>query len=270
MKEEQISIQNNEDWRDAVKPSGDSYREAKEKAKKERKEKIKKFFKNNWFFIINLFFALLFVILKNYRLIMGGIYFSYLAVAFFIFAYKNKNRLGWITAILMSFIALISFGTEFLLPKYIDLFIFTFLLATFLVIIFYYFNRNKESILEKTLVSLLLTIVSITNIKTMNNLIENVIEVKTFLFYGSLIIFLAFTLFTLFVLVKFILSLIKKERNNWINLISATIILIIIGGYSYLVNHSSNDFIGLLRIIYVIGIALMIILKVKEILSKFF
>ena len=104
-----------------------------------------------WLPTLIILMGILFVSTANesYRLVIGFIIFISISLTSFYENKKKANKLDLFSGILMLFMAIVSIGTFFLLPEYFDYFTLIILITVTLMLFFYYFQRTKDSKIER-------------------------------------------------------------------------------------------------------------------------
>lgn len=219
--------------------------------------KFKECFKKYWFLSTIILLGVLFLLIKKefVRLLIGSIIFILMSIVSYMDYRKSKAKVAFLTSILMFFLSFISLGTLFLLPKYADLFILIVLFSATLILSVYYFKINKESILECSVVGVILGFITVTNLSTMGGLMNEINSqgVGNFLSYLSIFVFMLFSLLVLFILVTLFSWIFLPKEYPKKSLDISLMIIVVVGGYFYVnLSQISN------RLAILIGIFLFI------------
>jgi hypothetical protein len=206
--------------------------------------------RENLAFIILLVIAGLFAVFKSYQLIIGTIFFLYLAILSFKESYEKDERSPFVMGFLYSIITLMTLFAALFLPKLAEVFVFVVLLLVILSISFYIFVKDYFSYSKQFLALIFILIIFVTSIPTMkllmnslalNKGITNIMDYLSVLAYGTILIL------ALFIIINFVLLLLGK-KNNYLSIGLALTFLVLIGGYFYML-ESKNQLRDILIII---------------------
>jgi hypothetical protein len=234
--------------------------------RRKTKEIIKKvvgFIIEYWSTILILVGALLFFIFKSQKLIIGSLLLIFVGLKLYVIpGIKNKDSI-FLTGVLTVSLGIMGLLLKIFMPFQVDLYILFFMIILAIILFIYYFlyHNNwvgKGTIFLSIFIFVLLAISTTNIIGSLMSEISNK-GFQNWIAYVSSIIFVSISIFIYFLVIKLLIESIFKKSNDYLFFAISIGVFILIGGYFYITEVSSEnnlkDFLIVLSIAFFTSLA---------------